>query len=136
MSKRSIASIIVLALLFSLVGCGSKTPPPGVITINGKTGYVIRIEEEDLSTYFTIKEVIRETALVATDGKNYVITTAKVEEGGYILFSNSWILNVVYLPDATEEETKSALLYAKQDSKGYMTVEQAAEYIPWISSSK
>ena len=128
---------IALFLLTILSGCGGQGKDSiGLISVKGQSGYVIRIEEEDLDQYFTITEVVSQTSLLDTrDGSRYFVTVAEVTQGGYIAYSNSWMLNVVYLPSATEEQLESAIYYAKPSSDNHMSIEEAAEYLPWLGES-
>lgn len=124
---------IVLLLLITLGGCGKQEN--GLISVKGQPGYVIHIEEENLDQYFTISEIVSQTSILDTrDGSSYFVTVAEVAQGGYIAYSNTWMLNVVYLPSSSEDQLDFAVFYANPNSQNYMSIEEAKQHLPWFGN--
>lgn len=133
---------LAIAVCILLIGCGvgeENTKPKGVIEQNNREYYLIRLpEDSSVEDYFTLtgqkgRIICSFADINGTEGSKElgIVAYSQIQEGGWI----GWQKNrIIYLPaDSSENEIQKAGMYVTGLRNDYMTIEEAAVYLPWIA---
>lgn len=123
-----IVSLLVIGVILS--GCSSSSKSKrGIFSIGDNTCYKIYLQDEDIADYFTLTSPSGKVSISGSSIAEY----SAIEEGGWIAYYGKWVF---YIPSSVKQETVQTACgnFYKINSDDYLTVAEAAEYLPWLGA--
>ncbi len=125
--------LVWVMLVFLMAGCGKEKRPPGVCVF-GKDHYCYAVqmpEGKRVTDYFSlIGEERKVTVSQMSDFSSGTVYYRKTMGGGWLGYLESETDKFIYLPEGFPEELVQSACASLLVVSGFLTMEQAAGYIP------
>ncbi|MBQ8390304.1 MAG: hypothetical protein IJX52_04935 [Oscillibacter sp.] len=135
--KKALSVFAVLAtfvlIVFAAVSLGGQSSSKGIVKIGEVTCYRIKLDGSKPMGKVFSKMSPQGQVATAKSGSFYVnvLKYSKISQGGWIAYDGDMVLYVQ--EPGTESTAKSACGMVSPNSDNYLTLEEAAEYLPWLS---
>lgn len=132
--RKLIACVSILFLLAALCACGGdSSTPKGVVRYGNVDCYIFKLPAgRSVEDYFQLEGMANNVHVSDPYGYMGNAQYRAESRGGYVAYTGNM---VGYVPAGGDANDASSLCSRMiWDSQGYMTFDEACEYLPWLKN--